>query len=142
VQKLHFHCFDPSYEGNYWLESVSGRFHMVLEEKVWLNWKEWGCSEGGEATEEPKEEHCEAFFPSGEHYPSGTRFKGPIDPMAQWRFGIQQGDWAAEFVVKCMQMGGKLYPNPRQNLHPYEEPMIYQRPATVEAGEPCHAFGP
>jgi|GEM_PF-4876838 len=115
---------------------------MVFQEKVWLNWKEWNCKTDGERQEEPRLEHCEARFPNGAHYPSGQRFKGPIDPMAQWRFGIEQGHWPAEYAVQCMQMGGKLYPNPRQNTHPVEEPMIYERPEKVQAGELCHEFAP
>jgi hypothetical protein len=142
MKVLHFHCRDPEFEGNYWWVTVSGRFHYVFQHRVWLNWKEWECHKsGGTEIEYLELAHCEAFYPHGAHYPSGTRFKGPIGPMAEWRFPDGKGQFPAEGVPNCLTMGGWIFPNPRKGPGGYyEEPLEYQRPKGILLGEPCPAI--
>ena len=149
----HFHCHDPSYEGNWWSVAVYGRFHYVEHHRVWLNWKEWNCDKiTGEAreveglpvkiAEKPTLEHCDAFFyPSGIHYPSGDRFKGPIEVLGEYRFAPGSGQWAAEAKTNCLVIGGKLYPNPRTQ-EPLEQPLTYHHPYQPTLNnEPCSPLG-
>ncbi|MGN6815200.1 MAG: hypothetical protein ACTHK3_03845 [Solirubrobacterales bacterium] len=137
---LHFHCRDPEYEGNYWWVTVSGRFHYVYHHKVWLNWKEWNCDKsGGTEIQYVELAHCDAFYPHNHvHYPSGTRFEGPIGSMAEWRFPAGKGQFAAEGVPNCLTMGGWIFPNPRKGPGGYyEEPIAYQKPKGILLGEEC-----
>lgn len=136
---LRFHCRDPEYGGNYWRVTMSGRFHYVLHERVWLNWKEWDCAKtGGSEIFVVELAHCEAFFPNGTHYPSGTRFKGPIAALGEFRFPAGFGQFGAEAVPNCLTVGGWIYPNPRKGPSGYyEEPLEYQKARGVLLGEPC-----
>jgi sugar lactone lactonase YvrE len=145
-EHLHFHCHDPSFGGNYWSVAVYGKFHFVEHHRVWLNWKEWNCDKitgeqrqlefGVVRSEKPTLEHCDAFYPNGAHYPSGDRFKGPIEPLAEYRFPAGSGQWPAEARTNCLVVGGELYPNPRIE-NPLEEPLVYHRPYQVMPGENC-----
>jgi hypothetical protein len=146
MKVLRLHCRDPKYEGNFWRFTVSGRFHFVQHNRVWLNWKEWDCQKtGGDKAELEflRLEHCEAFFPNEAHYPSGTRFKGPIEALAEYRFPAGTGQWGAEAVPNCLTAGGWLYPNPRKGPGGYyEEPLEYQRAHSVRLGEYCPPISP
>lgn len=139
MKKLDFHCRDPEYEGNYWWVTVAGRFHYVFQQRVWLNWKEWECERsGGSEIQYVELAHCEASYPNGAHYPSGTRFKGPIAAVAEWRFPAGKGQFPAEGVPNCLTTGGWIFPNPRKGPGGYyENPKIYHPAKSIRLGEEC-----
>jgi hypothetical protein len=140
TKALDFHCRDPESGGNYWRVTMGGRFHYVPHQRVWLNWKQWNCEKtGGSEIVDLLLIHCEAFYPDGENYPSGTRFKGPIAAMGEFRFAAGAGQWVAEARGACLSVGGWLYPNSRVSSEGYyEAPLEYQRPKYIIPGvEEC-----
>jgi tripartite motif-containing protein 71 len=140
LKVLRMHCRDPEYGHNYWRVTMAGRFHYVFNQRVWLNWKEWNCEKtGGSEIQYLELLHCEAFYPNGAHYPSGTRFKGPVGAIGEFRFDPDYGQFPASTRTACLTVGGWLYPNPRKGPGGfYEEPLEYQPPKYVIPGvEQC-----
>lgn len=106
MKVLRMQCRDREYGGNYWRVTMGGRFHYVFNQRVWLNWKEWNCEKtGGSEIKYVQLVHCEAFFPNGAHYPTGTRFRGPIAAIGQWGFPLSIGQFAAEYRPNVSWLG-------------------------------------